>query len=314
LTVAEDPWSNKPKAQVPHTEQTIKLTSTKDGSDMSTFSHQTADTKFIEANGITFAYRRFGNPKGVPLVFNAYLMGNLDSWDPAVTDGLARGREVILFNNTGVASSSGDVPSTFAEMAKDATLFIDALGLDQVDLLGYSIGSMVSQEIALQRPDLVRRMILVGSGPRNGHQMPLTAKSEVLFSTKFDKPDDLWMHGLFTTSSTSQTAGHEFLKRRDTRQVNRDIAPKESVMSAQFSALIEWSQPYGERFAYLKHIKMPVLVVNGTADFIFDPQNSFILAEELPSAQLILYPDSSHGSLFQYPTLFVQHSAIFLHE
>jgi pimeloyl-ACP methyl ester carboxylesterase len=280
---------------------------------MSTFFHQTANTRFIEVNGITFAYRRFGNPKGVPLVFNAYLMGNLDSWDPVITDGLALGREVILFNNAGVASSTGEVPSTFAEMARDASTFIDALGLEQVDLLGFSIGSMVSQEIALQRPDLVRRMILVGSGPRNGHQMPLTPKSEALFSTKYDNPDDLWMNGFFTETITSQIAGHEFLKRRDARMIDRDIEPKESVMSAQFSALIEWSQPYGERFAYLKHLKLPVLVVNGKADFIMEPQNSFILAEELPNAQLILYPDAAHGSLFQYPELFVQHSAIFLH-
>ena len=281
---------------------------------MSTFFHQTANTRFIETNGITFAYRRVGNPKGVPLVFNAYLTGNLDSWDPAITDGLALGREVILFNNTGVASSSGEVPATFAEMGRDAGMFIDALGLDQVDVLGFSIGSMVSQELALQRPDLVRRMILVGSGPRNGQNMPLTAKSEALFSTKYDNPDDLWMNGFFTETTTSRTSGHEFLKRRDARTVDRDVEPKESVMSAQFSALIEWSQPYGERFAYLKHLKLPVLVVNGTADFIFEPQNSFLLAEHLPSAQLILYPDASHGSLFQYPELFVQHSAIFLHE
>jgi pimeloyl-ACP methyl ester carboxylesterase len=281
---------------------------------MSTFFHQTATTRFIESNGITFAYRRFGNSKGVPLVFNSYLMGNLDSWDPAITDGLARGREVILFNNTGIASSSGNVPSTFAEMGHDASIFLDALGLDQVDVLGFSIGSMVSQELALQRPDLVRRMILVGSGPRNGENMPLTAKSEALFSAKYENPDDLWMNGLFTTSSASQTAGHEFLTRRDARTIDRDVDPDESVMSAQFSALIEWSQPYGERFAYLKHLKMPVLVVNGTADFIFEPQNSFLLAEQLPSAQLILYPDAAHGSLFQYPELFVQHAAIFLHE
>jgi pimeloyl-ACP methyl ester carboxylesterase len=281
---------------------------------MSTFFHQTANTQFLEVNGITFAYRRFGNPKGVPLVFNSYLMANLDSWDPAITDGLALGREVILFNNTGVASSSGNVPATFAEMGRDAIRFIDALGLKQVDLLGFSIGSMVSQEIALQRPDLVRRMILVGSGPRNGHQMPPTPKSEFLISTKYENPDDLWMSGLFTETTTSRTAGSEFVKRRDARMINRDIEPGESVLSAQFSALIEWSRPYGERFAYLKQIKMPVLVVNGEADIIFEPQNSVTLAERLPNAQLILYPDASHGSLFQYPELFVQHAAIFLHE
>jgi pimeloyl-ACP methyl ester carboxylesterase len=148
------------------------------------YTHHTAPTQFVETNGIRFAYRRFGNNNGVPLVFNQHLMGNLDSWDPAVTDGLAREREVILFNNAGVASSTGVVPRTFSEMATNAGHFIDALELSQVDVLGFSIGSMVAQMIALQRPQLVCRLILVGSGPRNGENVLLTPESQEIFSKK----------------------------------------------------------------------------------------------------------------------------------
>src|SRR5258708_34580651 len=128
--------------------------------------HQTAPTQFVEADGIRFAYRRFGNPAGAPLVFNQHFTGTMDHWDPAVTDGFARDREVILFNNAGVSSSSGEVPATIGKMGANAVAFIKALGLAKVDVLGFSIGGFVAQEIALQAPDLVRRLVLVGTGPR----------------------------------------------------------------------------------------------------------------------------------------------------
>jgi pimeloyl-ACP methyl ester carboxylesterase len=216
------------------------------------YTHHTAPTQFIEAIAIRFAYRRFGKSDGVPLVFNQHLLGNLDSWDPAVTDGLAQGREVLLFNNAGVASSSGEVPHTFAEMAKNAGAFIDALGLTQVDILGFSIGSMIAQNIAMQRPELVRKLVIVGSGPRNGDSMPLTPESQVIFETQYVNPDDFWINGFFTQSPESLAAGQAFLKRRDARTVDRDTAPNDSVQPAQFAAFREWSQPVGERFAYLK--------------------------------------------------------------
>ena len=138
---------------------------------MSNYTHNTVPTEFVEANGIRFAYRRFGKKSGVPLVFNMHLNGNLDMWDPAVTDGIAKEREVILFDNAGVGSSTGEVPTTFAGMAKNAIAFIEALGLKQVDIFGFSIGGMVAQNIVLQRPDLVRKLVLVGTGPRNGDSM-----------------------------------------------------------------------------------------------------------------------------------------------
>ena len=148
---------------------------------MNTYIATTVLTQFVEAKGIRFAYRRWGKQSGLPLVFNQHFTGNLDNWDPAVLDGLAEGREVIIFNNAGVASSTGEVPSTFASMAENAEAFIDALGLKKVDLLGFSIGGMVAQQITLDRPELIRKLILVGTAPRNhetgngmGHMTPET--------------------------------------------------------------------------------------------------------------------------------------------
>jgi pimeloyl-ACP methyl ester carboxylesterase len=132
---------------------------------MAQHNHQTAPTQFVEAKGIRFAYRRFGKTGGMPLVFNQHFRGTMDYWDPAVTDGLARNREVILFNNAGVSSSSGQVPTTIQEMGANAIAFIKALGPSKVDVLGFSIGGMVAQEIVAQAPDRVRRLILVGTGP-----------------------------------------------------------------------------------------------------------------------------------------------------
>jgi pimeloyl-ACP methyl ester carboxylesterase len=279
---------------------------------MSNHTHQTAPTQFVETDGIRFAYRRFGKKEGIPVVFNPHILGNMDSWDPAVTDGIAQEREVILFDNEGVAGSSGEVPTTFAEMARNAGKFIDALGLKQVDILGFSIGSMISQMIAVQRPDLVRKLILVGSGPRNGEGIPLTSESEVIFTKKYATPDDFWLEGFFTDSPASRAAGAAFLKRRDARVIDRDIPISDKVQPAQFAALQEWGKPVGERFAYLKEMKMPVLIVGGKSDIIFYAANLPVMFQHLPNAQLILYPDAAHGSLFQYPELFVEHVNSFL--
>src|SRR5271165_4202068 len=156
-------------------------------------SHQTAPTQFVEANGIRFAYRRFGKTGGVPLVFSQHYIGTMDYWDPTVTDGLARDREVILFNNAGVSSSSGEVPTTFEQMGANAIAFIKALGLKQVDVLGFSIGGMVAQEITLQAPDLVRRLIVDGTGPRSGESMELlTQAAGRLFGATYDPPENVW--------------------------------------------------------------------------------------------------------------------------
>jgi len=275
--------------------------------------HQTAPTQFVEANGIRFAYRRFGKPDGVPLVFNQHFTGTMDHWDPAVTDGLATEREVILFNNAGVSSSSGEVPASFEQMAANAVSFIKALGLPKVDVLGFSIGGFVAQEITLQAPDLVRRLVLVGTGPRSGEGMAtLTPEAQEIFGATYDEPDHLWLRVHFTRSEKSQAAGREFLKRFRLRAENRDPEVNEKVAPAQIEAISKWGAPREKPFEYLKSIRQPALVVNGGKDVIIYSVNSFILQQHLPSAQLILYPDSNHGSQYQYPALFVADVTRFL--
>jgi pimeloyl-ACP methyl ester carboxylesterase len=280
---------------------------------MTQHSHQTAPTQFVEANGIRFAYRRFGKAGGVPIVFNQHYTGTMDYWDPAVTDGLARNREVILFDNAGVSSSSGEVPTTFEQMGANAVAFIKALGLSQVDVLGISIGGFVAQEITVQAPTLVRKLILVGTGPRGGQGMAsLTPEAQQIFGAAYDPPEHLWLAVLFSPSEASQAAGREFLKRKHLRQNGRDPEVIEKVGAAQIEALGKWGVQREGSFSYLKTIKQPTLVVNGSNDVIIYTINSFILQQNIPNAQLIVYPDSNHGSPYQYPELFVRHASLFL--
>jgi pimeloyl-ACP methyl ester carboxylesterase len=275
--------------------------------------HQTAPTQFVEANGIRFAYRRFGKPDVVPLVFNPHFTGTMDHWDPAVTDGLATERQVILFNNAGVSSSSGEVPTSFEQMAANAVSFIKALGLTKADVLGFSIGGFVAQEITLRAPDLVRRLVLVGTGPRGGEGMAtLTPEAQEIFGATYDEPDHLWLRVHFTQSEKSQAAGRAFLKRFRLRAANRNPEVTEKVARAQIEAISKWGAPREKPYEYLKSIRQPALVVNGGKDVIIYSVNSFILQQHLPNAQLILYPDANHGSQYQYPELFVKHASLFL--
>jgi pimeloyl-ACP methyl ester carboxylesterase len=276
---------------------------------MTQHNHQTAPTQFVEANGIRFAYRRFGKPGSAPLVFNQHFRGTMDYWDPAVTDGLARNREVILFNNAGVSSSSGKVPTSFQEMGANAIAFIKALELTKVDVLGFSIGGMVAQEIAAQAPDLVRRVILVGTGPRGADMS--TSKSAEIFAGAYDPPEHLWLAVHFSPSPSSQAAGLTFLKRKLLRQ-DRDPEVSEEAAAAQREAIGKYIAPAESVLAYLKDIDLPTLVVQGSNDVIIPTVNSYILQQNLPNAQLIVYPDANHGSFYQYPELFVSEADRFL--
>jgi pimeloyl-ACP methyl ester carboxylesterase len=251
----------------------------------------------------------------VPLVFNQHFTGTMDHWDPAVTDGFAKDREVILFNNAGVSSSSGEVPTSIEGMAANAVAFIGALGLSKVDVLGFSIGGFVAQEIAGQAPRLVRKLVLVGTGPRGGEGMAdLTPEAQQIFGATYEHPDHLWLAVHFTRSEASQTAGHGFLKRFRLRKENRDPEVNEKVVPAQLEALGKWGIPFKGSYDYLSSIRQPTLIVNGGNDVIVYAVNSFILQQHLPNAQLILYPDANHGSQYQYPELFVRHVSMFLEE
>jgi len=282
---------------------------------MTTHTHQTAPTQFVEAKGIRFAYRRFGKASGVPFVFNMHFTGTMDHWDPLVTDGFAKDREVILFDNAGVSSSSGEVPTSVEEMAANAVAFIRALGLSQVDVLGFSLGGMVAQELTLAAPELVRRLVLVGTGPHSGESMAsLTPEAQKIFGATYDPPDHLWLGVFFTPSEASQTAGRAYLKRFRRRTEGRDPEVNEKVAPAQLEALAKWGAPRANPFDYLKAIHQPTLVINGDNDVIVYTINSYILQQNIPNAQLILYPDANHGSQYQYPERFVRHVSMFLSE
>ncbi|CAB3777797.1 Putative non-heme bromoperoxidase BpoC [Paraburkholderia ultramafica] len=275
--------------------------------------HQTVPTQYVEANGIRFAYRRFGKTGGVPLVFNVHFTGTMDHWDPAVTDGLAQTREVILFNNAGIASTSGEVPESIEETAANAAAFIKALGLTTVDVLGFSMGGLIAQTLALAEPELVRRLILVGTGPRSGEAMDsLTPEAQDIFGATYAQPDHLWLRVHFSPSDASQAAGRRFLQRFRLRTEGRDPEANDKVAPAQLAALAKWGAPRENPFDYLKALKQPTLVINGDNDVIIYSINSWILQQHIPNAQLIIYPDANHGSLYQYPERFVAHVGQFL--
>lgn len=279
---------------------------------MTHFTHDTAPTQYAEAGRTRFAYRRFGIPGRPPLVFFQHFMGTLDDHDPALSDAFASDREVILFNNTGVASSTGTVPDTIEAMARDAITFTDALGLTTIDIVAHSMGGLVAQEVTLARPDLVRRLVLVGTGPRGGEGLgALPAWVAELFTRKYEQQEEMWLPILFAPTQTSQAAGRAYVKRILTR-ADRDTPVSDQSIAAQRAALAAYGAAKDPSYAHLKGLELPVLVVNGSDDIVIPTINSYILQQFLPNAELILYPDANHGSHFQYPELFTRHTRIFL--
>jgi len=272
-----------------------------------------APTQFLETGGTRFAYRRFGTPAGPPLVFIQHFMGNLDNFDPAISDALAPGREIVLFDNAGVGSSTGTAPDTVAAMAADAGSFIDGLGLTTVDLLAHSMGGEVGQMIALNRPDLVRRVVLVGTGPQAGDGMAQQAPEVATLFTKWDElGEDMWLPIMFSPSKESQAAGRAFIRRITARTENRDIPVSDETKVAHRAAARAWGAPAASRVDYLSGIAQPVLVVNGSHDIVIPTINSYHLYQHLPNAELMLLPDSNHGSHFQYVARFVRRVVDFL--
>jgi pimeloyl-ACP methyl ester carboxylesterase len=279
-----------------------------------TGSNTTAPTQFLEANGLRYAYRRFGNGSGLPLLCLQHFTGTLDNWDPAVTDPLASGREVILFDNAGVGRSSGDVPETIAGMTEHSMAFLDGLGIKTCDVLGFSLGGMIAQRMAQDRPSIVRRMILVGTAPRGGEDIMHLEKPSL--AKHLQDPQNRGYAVLqkifFAPTRTSQAAGEAFIARLMRRQDDREPPSGPNVASAQLAAFREWERFTGERFADLKGIRHPTLVVQGFNDEMIAVRNSYWLAENLPNAVLLVYPDAGHGSLFQYAESFTKHAAAFL--
>lgn len=275
--------------------------------------HNTTPTRFITAGDITFAYRRFGRSGGVPLLLVQHFRGNLDNFDPAITDGLAANREVILFDNAGIGSTTGEAKTSIAEMAADAEAFVDALGTERIDIFGFSMGGQVAQQIALDRPGLVRKLILVGTGPRGGNGMEgLSDYAIELFNTEHEPHDLMWLPIFFGESAGAQAAGQRFLDRIRER-AHRDIEVTPEAAAAHSAAAGEWGLPASDQ-NYLRLIEQPALVVNGSNDVVIPTINSYVLQQKLPNARLLLFPDSNHGSQFQFPDVFVREVDDFLSE
>ena len=277
--------------------------------------HVTVPTRFVESEGIRFAYRRFGRDSGIPLLFFQHFRGGMDHWDPAVTDGFAQDRPVVLFDNAGVAGTSGDTPSTIEEMADHAEAFVRALDLAQVDVLGFSIGGYVAQTLALRHRALVRRMILAATGPRGGDPSQDPKAAEYAASTDPTTGEsnlEAFLYLFFRPTPTSQAAGRAFWERRHLRKKDVDRPSTPQTLAAQRAAATAWREVRGERFAELREISQPTLVVNGNHDVMIPTFNSYVLSQHIPRAQLVIYPDSGHGALFQFSDVFVAHGRMFL--
>jgi pimeloyl-ACP methyl ester carboxylesterase len=263
-------------------------------------SHQTAETRAVEAAGVDFAYRRFGRPTGLPLILLQHFRGNLDNWDPALTDALAAEREIILVDYPGVGSSTGEPHGTIAETARRMIAFIDALGLDRIDLLGFSIGGFVAQEIALVRPTLVRRLVLAATGPKGAPGMHGWRDDIAAAARGESKPENL-LYIMFAHTETSQAKGREFLGRFIQRQEGRDAPTSDAARDAQYDAIVDWGIPDHAALQRLTGIESPTLVIQGDGDLMIPTKLSHLLAGPIPDARIRIYPDAAHGFLFQYP-------------
>jgi pimeloyl-ACP methyl ester carboxylesterase len=272
--------------------------------------HQNAPTQFIEAGQNRYAYRRFGNSTGTPIVLLQHFTGGLDHWDPAFTDGLAEDREIILVDNAGVGASTGETPSTIEGMADCIVDFVDALELGTFDLLGFSMGGMVAQAFAKKNAGRVRRLVLVGTSPRGGDPSPYIAEVSQRARGNAGLDDMAWL--FFGQSDAGRAAAARYWERRHARTEDVDVPSGMPTIMAQVAAGRDWLEPHGERFADLAAITMPTLVANGHLDVMLNTTNSFHLQQHLPNAQLIIYPDSGHAPHFQYPDLFLAHLRLFL--
>jgi pimeloyl-ACP methyl ester carboxylesterase len=276
---------------------------------MTTISLETAPNEFIEASGIKFAYRRLGPREGMPLILLQHFTGTMDSWDPAVVNGLAASRPVIVFDNSGVGKSSGKTPDNVAQMVADAEQFFAALGFAKIDLLGYSLGEFIAQSVAAKKSGIVRKLILVSTAPQGGEEHLLKVLKE---ARSHKEAPDTRLPLFFTSSAASQAAGRAFLDRASVRTVDRDPESSKAVSDPQAKALIDWCASKDPENAILNSIDQPVLVVSGSDDTMLPDGNAYFMFKHLKNAQLILYPDSGHGALFQYSTLFVDHVLLFL--
>jgi pimeloyl-ACP methyl ester carboxylesterase len=272
---------------------------------------ENAANKRVSVDGTDFVYREIGERSATPVVFLHHLTAVLDDWDPRIVDGIAAKHHVIVFDNRGVGASGGSTPTTVEAMARDAVAFIGALGFGKVDLLGFSLGGFVSQVIAQQRPDLVRKIILAGTGPAGGEGI---ANVGAVLQDAFGKAGTTKnpkQFLFFTQTSSGQAAAGDFLARLKERTKDLDTPVSNETVQAQLAAIQAWGQG---KAATLTTVQHPVLVANGDDDVMVPTLNSFELARRLPNAQLSIFPDAGHGGIFQYHAVFVQQALAFLRQ
>ncbi|QGZ96132.1 alpha/beta fold hydrolase [Terricaulis silvestris] len=269
-----------------------------------------APTKFVDVGGTQFAYRQLGPDNGVPVIFLNHLAAELDRWDPRVVDGIAARRRVIVFDNRGVGLSEGSAPTSVEAMARDAIAFIRALGYKQVDLFGFSLGGFVSQVIALEAPELVRKIILAGTGPAGGAGIDqvtsLTIRDMIKAGLTFKHPE---YYLFFTGSPNGRRSARDFLQRLKERAANRDKGVSIKAFRNQLKAIHAWGV---QTPSDLSRIRQPVLVANGDHDRMVPSGNSVDLARRLPNSELVLYDDAGHGGVFQHHGAFVKKALEFL--
>ncbi len=286
------------------------MSNTHDPSDGVITSYKDAPAKSIDAAGTTFAYRELGPKGGVPVGFFVHLAATLDNWDPRIIDPIAQRRHVIAFDNRGVGASSGDVPGSIEEMAEDAVAFIKALGFDQVDIFSFSLGGMVAQALVVRHPELVRRLILTGTGPAGGKDMDKVAGVtyyDMLRATLTRQDPKVFL--FFNRNDTGKRAAHAFVERLKERTENRDAPIKVKAFRTQLKAIKRWSRSAP---ADLSKITQPALIANGDNDRMVPSVLSEDLHRRIAGSELIIYPDSGHGGIFQFHDQFAPRALEFL--
>jgi pimeloyl-ACP methyl ester carboxylesterase len=273
-------------------------------------SYRNAPTRVVTAGGVDFAYRELGPKTGTPVIFLTHLAANLDNWDPRVVDGIAAKHRVITFDNRGVGASTGRVPDTVEAMAHDAVTFIRALGFEEVDILGFSLGGMIAQVIALEEPRLIRKLVLTGTGPAGGEGIDKVTRISNLDVARglvsFRDPKTFLF---FTRTANGKRSAKEFLARLKERTEKRDKAMSLSGYRAQLKAIHRWGR---QKPADLSVIEQPVLVANGDHDRMVPTTNTIDLDRRLPNSELVIYPDAGHGGIFQNHREFVATALEFL--
>lgn len=266
------------------------------------------------ADGIRYAYRDCGETHGAPLVLLQHFRGNLDNWDPALVDALAADRRVLTFNGVGVASTSGTTPSTVEAMAHGVIAFVDAIGFQRVDLLGFSLGSFIAQEIALIRPDVLRRVVLASAAPQGAAGMHGWAPDVIEAVGEPETQAAGYFHVFFAPTDTSREAGQQVAARVFGRTTNRDEPTTWQTRQAQYDAVSAWGIPNHSLLQRVAAIELPVFVANGDSDPMIPTRYSYLLAGLLPDARVTIYPDSAHGFLFQHHSQFAADVNAFLAE